>query len=82
MERGSFFSPPYLGLRELTASFGPVSVESLRPAELTLPVGPMSLDLGYDADGSTNPEFFNASIVDGVLDVPVPRRMGGTDAAR
>lgn len=82
VERGSFFSPPYLGLRELTASFGPAAFERLRPTELTLPVGPMSLDLGYDAQGSTSPEFFNASIVDGVLDVPVPRRLGGTDAAR
>lgn len=82
VERGSFFSPPYLGLRELTASFGPADLTALQPDDLTLPVGPMSLDLGYDEAGSTAPEFFNATIQAGVLDVPAPSRIGGRDAAR
>lgn len=80
--RGSFFSPPYLGLRELTASFGPADLQTVRPTDFTLPVGPMSLDLGYDGDGATAPEFFNASIEGGVLDVPLPRRLGGNGAPR
>jgi CRISPR-associated protein Cas5d len=79
--RGSFFSPPYLGLRELPASFGPADLDVLRPADFTLPIGPMSLDLGFDDSGATSPEFFNASVEKGVLDVPVPRRLGGDGAA-
>lgn len=81
VERGSFFSPPYLGLREHTASFGPVPDDLEPPRDLTLPIGPMSLDLGYGSDGVTSPEFFTATVKNGVLDVPVPARLGGSDAA-
>jgi CRISPR-associated protein Cas5d len=82
VERGSFFCPPYLGLREHPASFGPVEPHVAPLATLTLPVGPMSLDLGYGADGAAAPEFFPASVLAGVLDVPVPARLGGDRAAR
>jgi CRISPR-associated protein Cas5d len=78
VERGSFFTPPYLGLRELTATFATVDLASLHPpAGLTIPVGPMSLDLGYHGENGehTRPEFFNATVVDGVLrDIPIPAR--------
>lgn len=78
VERGSFFSPPYLGLREHLASFGPVAGESLQPLHsLTLSIGPMSLDLGYGPNGETSPEFFQAMVIEGVIDVPVPQRLGG-----
>lgn len=79
--RGAFFSPPYLGLREHAASF-----EAFRPAEhhpletLTLPIGPMSLDLGYHgANGElTAPEFWNATVQGGALNaIPVPSRLEG-----
>lgn len=80
VERGSFYCPPYLGLREFVATFSPFD-DGLRPVELTLPMGPMSLDLGYDADGKTTPEFFAATLVDGVLDVPLPSRFGSARAA-
>jgi CRISPR-associated protein Cas5d len=82
VERGAFFSPPYLGLREHTASFGPVDPEAEPLSTFTLPVGPMSLDLGYDAKGRTRPEFFDAIVREGVLEVPTPRRHGGRDAAQ
>lgn len=82
VERGACFSMPYLGLREHVASFGPVDPSATKPPEsLTLPIGPMSLDLGYDAGGSTSPEFWNATVERGVLDVPVPPRLGGDRAA-
>jgi len=81
VERGAFFTPPYLGLREYSASFGPVDLRSDKPLSgLTVPIGPMSLDLGYHGDdGSrTAPEFFNAIVTDGVLDeIPVPTRFRG-----
>jgi CRISPR-associated protein Cas5d len=77
VERGSFFSPPYLGLREYAANFGPAGVEAAPNAQVTIPIGPMSLDLGYRADGATAPEFFAATVRAGVLDVPVPARLRG-----
>jgi CRISPR-associated protein Cas5d len=80
-ERGAFFSPPYLGLREYAASFAPLDLTATQPlAGLTIPVGPMSLDLGYHGDGGrlTEPEFFNATVTDGALDnIPVPARLEG-----
>lgn len=81
VERGAFFSPPYLGLREYTASFGPAKLSEVKPlAGLTIPIGPMSLDLGYSADDGreTTPEFFTAIVRDGVLEpIPVPARLAG-----
>jgi CRISPR-associated protein Cas5d len=81
VERGAFFTPPYLGLREYVASFGPVDPTATQPHPgLTIPIGPMSLDLGYHGDGGslTEPEFFNATVTDGVLDnIPVPARLRG-----
>lgn len=81
VERGAFFAPPYLGLREYAASFAPVDLSATRPLSgLTIPIGPMSLDLGYHGDGGslTEPQFFNATVTDGVLDgIPVPARLGG-----
>jgi CRISPR-associated protein Cas5d len=81
VDRGAFFSPPYLGLREYAASFGPVNFAVMQPlCGLTIPIGPMSLDLGYHGDDGrlTEPEFFHATITDGVLDnIPVPARLRG-----
>ena len=82
VERGAFFSPPYLGLREYTASFEPYRPGEHRALEsITLPIGSMSLDLGYHGElgEKTAPEFFTATVRNGVLDdIPVPRRLGGT----
>ncbi len=80
VQRGAFFCPPYLGMREYAASFGPVDPSVKPPAGLTIPVGPMSLDLGYHGEGGTQtaPEFFTATVIDGVLDnIPVPARLAG-----
>ncbi|UNB96751.1 type I-C CRISPR-associated protein Cas5 [Mycobacterium malmoense] len=81
VERGAFFAPPYLGLREYAASFAPVDIAGTRPlSSLTIPVGPMSLDLGYHGDDGrlTEPEFFGATVTGGVLDdIPVPARLKG-----
>lgn len=81
VERGAFFSPPYLGLREYAASFAAVNLAAVQPLSgLTIPIGPMNLDLGYHGiDGRfTDPEFFNATVTNGVLDnIPVPARLRG-----
>jgi CRISPR-associated protein Cas5d len=79
VERGAFFTPPYLGLREYPARFEPFDPATHRPLEtLTLPIGPMSLDLGYHGSQGelTAPEFFSATIRNGVIDdIPVPARL-------
>lgn len=79
IERGAFFSPPYLGLREYPARFEGPDLKVLKPvAGLTIPIGPMSLDLGYHGeDGSlTSPEFFNATVSEGVMNqIPLPSRL-------
>ena len=72
VRRGAFFTPPYLGLREYPAWFSPVE-DGDRPAAIDLDVGPMVLDLGYSADGTTiTPSFFKAEVRNGVLAVPAP----------
>lgn len=81
VERGAFFSPPYLGLREHTATFAPVSLNETQPlADFTMPIGAMSLDLGYHGPKGefTQPEFFNATVDRGVIsNIPVPARLAG-----
>lgn len=81
VERGAFFTPPYLGLREYSALFESVDLTATQPlAGLTIPIGPMSLDLGYHGDDGrlTEPEFFDAKVTNGVLDnIPVPARLRG-----
>jgi CRISPR-associated protein Cas5d len=72
VERGAFFTPPYLGLREYPAWFSAVSDTDI-PSTMTLPLGPMILDLGYSTDGtSVSPVFFNATIQNGTLVIPHP----------
>ena len=72
VRRGAFFTPPYLGLREYPAWFSPVE-DGDHPAAIDLDVGPMVLDLGYSADGTTiTPSFFKAEVRNGVLAVPAP----------
>ncbi len=71
VRRGSFFSPPYLGLREYAAWFSPVTEED-RPYVIDIDIGPMVLDLGYSVDGKTiSPSFFDAKVVNGTMSVPL-----------
>ena len=71
VRRGSFFSPPYLGLREYAAWFGPVE-DSDRALAIDIDVGPMVLDLGYSPDGKViSPSFFDAKVVNGTMTIPV-----------
>jgi CRISPR-associated protein Cas5d len=68
---GRCYSTPYLGCREFAAAFAePAGNE--QPLDLTDDLGPMLLDLEYDADGSGRgtPRFFDASLEHGRLRVP------------
>jgi CRISPR-associated protein Cas5d len=74
VERGRCFSTPYFGCREFAAAFSrPDGTE--RPIPRTEDLGPMLLDIDYDADGSGRgkPRFFDARLEAGVLRVPARR---------
>jgi len=75
---GRCFATPYLGCREFAASFAEPD-GSERPIDdpEELEIGPMLLDLEYDADGSGRgtPRFFNARLDEGVLRVPTLERV-------
>lgn len=72
VERGGCFSRPYLGLQEFHADFGPYDPARHQPrADITLPIGPMPLDLRFqDGTDEIDPLFFNAVVRHGRLVVP------------
>lgn len=71
VQDGRCFATPFLGCREFSAGFAPVSGDE-RPIDLSDDLGPMLLDLDYapDRSGRGTPRFFNARIERGVLRVP------------
>lgn len=80
VESGRCFATPYLGCREFSASFGPVSNRS--PIDLTDELGTMLHDIDYDpAGGRYTPRFFQAQLERGVLHVPAWKREEATHAA-
>ncbi len=68
---GRCFATPYLGCREFSAAFAEADGGE-RPIDLTEDLGPMLLELAYDADGSGRgtPRFFNAQLEGGVMRIP------------
>ncbi len=75
---GRCFATPYLGCREFSAAFG-FPDGSEKPIDRTEDLGPMLLDIAYDADdsGRGKPVFFNARLEKGVLYVPEAFAQGG-----
>lgn len=68
---GRCFATPCLGCREFAAAFGQPDGDE-RPIDITENLGLMLLDLAYADDGSGRgtPQFFNARLEGGVLQVP------------
>lgn len=69
--KGQCYAQPYLGCREFTAAFGPVEGDEVSAAG-SMTIGRMLYDLDF-LDGSSGhaiPRFFNAELVEGVLQVP------------
>lgn len=68
---GRCFATPCLGCREFAAAFGQTNADE-RPIDVTEDLGLMLLDLAYAGDGSGRgtPQFFNARLEGGVLQVP------------
>jgi CRISPR-associated protein Cas5d len=69
--KGQCVSQPYLGCRELAADFRLVG-ESQEPPPIaeTRDLGWMLYDLDYGDPGNPIPRFFNARMVDGVVEIP------------
>ncbi|WP_327303016.1 type I-C CRISPR-associated protein Cas5c [Streptomyces sp. NBC_01298] len=72
VERGASFSQPFFGCREFTAHFGPAtdSAESACPIARTEELGVMLHSIAYTPQGERY-RWFRASLVDGVLHVPL-----------
>lgn len=67
--RGQCFSMPYLGCREFSAAFAePTPVD--RPVPITDSLGSMLLDVEHRPGQAGRPLFFDAHLVNGVLQVP------------
>ena len=69
--RGQCFAQPYLGTREFTASFSEPGPDD-RPLPISMDLGRMLHDLDYAAGRSrrAKPRFFDAQLVEGVLQIP------------
>ena len=72
LERGQFYSMPYMGTREFPAHFKPCGAIPECPDELkgTRDLGWMLLDMDYTDKSDIQPRFFRATMTDGVIDVP------------
>lgn len=72
LERGQFYSMPYMGTREFPAHFKPCGEVPECPDELkgTRDLGWMLLDMDYTDKSDIQPRFFRATMTDGVIDVP------------
>lgn len=71
VRKGQCWRRPYLGTREFSAEFM-LPEEGDQPLQETIPIGSMLFDIFYDANGKPQPLFFEAVILDGVLNCEVP----------
>lgn len=72
LAKGQFFHQPSFGVREFPAQFAPCATIPDCPEELRgeKNLGWMLLDLDYSDPASITPMFFQATLRDGVLEVP------------
>lgn len=70
--KGQCVNQPYLGCREFAAQFRLVEAGDARPPAQpqTRPLGWMLHDLDFSNPADPQPRFFNAHMVDGVVEVP------------
>lgn len=70
VQQGRCFTQPYLGCREFSAHFGPVTGDE-RPLPLNEELGLMLLDMEYDVGNNrATPQLFPARLDAGILHVP------------
>ncbi len=70
VERGACFSQPFFGCREFTARFGPVDPSYEVQRDCTQELGVMLHSIAYTPRGERY-RWFRASLVEGVMDVPI-----------
>ena len=70
--KGQCVNQPYLGCREFAAQFRLVEADTERAPALTetRPLGWMLHDLDFRNPADPQPRFFNAQLIDGVVEVP------------
>jgi CRISPR-associated protein Cas5d len=72
LERGQYYRPPYMGVRDFTAHVELVESPE-EPIDETRPVPNLPLDLGWheeQGEWQTDPTWFDGVIQEGTLDVP------------
>lgn len=67
VDRGSCFKQPFLGMREFSAQFGPVTGRS--PCRVDKDLGVMLHSIAYDG-GQESYRWFHAELDQGVMDIP------------
>ncbi|MFW6028978.1 MAG: type I-C CRISPR-associated protein Cas5c [Halanaerobiales bacterium] len=73
VNKGKCYKRPYLGNREFSAYFAPVD-GSEKAIDVSDQLGRMLFDLQYDNGEDRNkPIFFNAELMNGVMDIPVEK---------
>lgn len=72
VERGQCFNQPYLGCREFSCGFRPITdlTREVLPIIETHSLGWMLYDMDYSNQENPLPRFFNAQIHVGTIDVP------------
>ena len=72
LKTGQCFAQPYLGTREFSCNFEPVSREEVSVHSGEHNLGLMLFDMDFSDRKNPQPMFFRASMLDGVLNVPHP----------
>lgn len=70
LNSGQCFSQPYLGCREFSADFKPIENPEETPLDLTDDLGFMVLDMDFTDSEKPSSLYFDAKIINGVIDVP------------
>jgi CRISPR-associated protein Cas5d len=70
-KKGQCFNQPYLGCREFSCDFRLVDpvAEPSKPIPETRPLGWMLYDMDFSDPQNPTPQFFNAEMVNGVIDL-------------
>lgn len=71
LKKGQCYQMPYFGMREYPASFAPCDEEKMCPEELkgTYTLGKMLYDMDYSNKNDIKACYFDAVMVDGVIDL-------------
>lgn len=69
VQKGQFYSQPYLGCREFPANFCEWTEDKIPALPVTQDLGFMLYDMDYRNQENIKPQFFRAKLVNGVMDV-------------